>query len=208
MGAVMARGGTGFINPGTYLDANREEGRRMASEVAAGTAQQGDAARAALQRLQAGEMAPEGLQRQAQDVSARARLASPAGGGLASVLQQDYGRGGNPYTSGMAGWDAFLAGTAGGGTLAQSGNQYGGLAREVDAHNRAAAAYKAPTAGGPASPPLPAPPPSYGGRQRIPVPRGYNPSTYLPEVGEMGTRARRQPRSYEGGIPSARRGFR
>lgn len=204
----MARG-TGFINPGTYLDANREEGQRMASEVAAGTAQQGDAARAALQRLQAGQFAPEGLQRQAQDVSARAQLAAPAGGGLSSVLAQDYGRGGTPYTSGMAGWDAFLAGAAGGGTLAQSGNQYGGLSREVDAHNRAAAAYRAPTAGAPATP-SPAPPPSFGGgRGRAPVPEGLNPSTYLPEVGEVGAKPKRRPlRAYEGGMLSARRGFR
>lgn len=203
----MARG-TGFINPETYLDANREEGQRMASEVAAGTAQQGDAARAALQRLQAGQFAPEALQRQAQDVTARARLASPAGGGLSSVLMQDYGRSGTPYTSGMAGWDAFLAGTAGGGTLAASGNQYGGLSREVDAANRAAAAYKAPTAAGPAPSPSQAPPPSSGGRARPRVPAPYSPSTYLPEVGETGTKPRRQLRSYEGGLPSARRGLR
>lgn len=143
--APGAQHGTGYVNLQQYLGANYGAGQGMAQHVAGETARQGDAERAALAGLAGGQMVPGALAGQAQDTAARARLAGPGGGGLGAVLAQDYGGGQSPYTSGMQGFDAFLTSGAGGKTLAQSANQYAGLGGEVDAANKAAAAYT-PTA--------------------------------------------------------------
>lgn len=176
--------GTGFVNPQTYLAANQQVGQGMASAVAGETARQGDSERAALQSLQAGQLAPTELEANAQTTGARARLAAPGGGGLSSVMAADYGQQ-SPYGSGMASFDAFLAGGAGGKTLQTSGNQYGNLSGEVNAYNQQAAAYQPPPAA-PASPPAAGgAPASPAGKARRPVPAPMAPTTYNPEQTEM-----------------------
>lgn len=172
--------GTGFVNLEEYLNANRAAGQQMAGQVAGETARQGDAQRAALAQLQGGTLAPLELQGQMQATGQRAQLAGPGGGGLQSVMAADFGRNG-PYTSGMSSFDAFLAGGAGGRTLADSANRYGGLGGEVDAYNKKAleAQAAAPTAPAAASPQAPAGP-SFP-KPRAPVRPGYAPSTYNPE---------------------------
>lgn len=181
--APGAQHGTGFVNLQTYLGANQAAGQGMAQHVAGETARQGDAERAALHSLQAGQLAPTELEAQAQATGARARLAAPGGGGLQSVMAADYGGGTTPYTSGMSGFDAFLAGGAGGKTLQASGNAYGGLGNEVNAYNQQAAAYQPPTAAAPPSPQASAAP-SSPGRSRPRAPAPLNPMSYAPEQTE------------------------
>jgi len=199
--APGAHKGTGYVNLQSYLGANYGAGQGMAQHVAGETARQGDAERAALQGLAAGQFVPGALAGQVQDTAARARLAGPGGGGLGAVLAQDYGQQG-PYTSGMQGFDAFLAGGAGGKVLQQSANAYGGLGGEVDAVNRAAAAYTPPAAspGAPGGTPAPAggtAAPWWGTPMRSP----YAPSTYLPEDREGGSvAARRRNRQVDPGV--------
>jgi hypothetical protein len=181
--APGAKHGTGFVNLQSYLGANYGAGQGMAQHVAGETARQGDAERAALQGLAAGQMVPGELAGRAQDTAARARLAAPGGGGLGAVLGQDYGQTG-PYTSGMSGFDAFLAGGAGGKTLQASGNAYGGLGGEVDARNVAAAAYVPPVAPVQPGPAGAVPSAGASGPGRMPVPAGYFGGTYAPEQRE------------------------
>lgn len=179
----MARTGSGYVNLDTYLRPNMAAGQDMANHVAGETARQGDAERAALQSLQAGEMAPTDLEAQAQATGARARLAAPSGGGLASVMATDYGQTG-PYTSGMGGFDAFLAGAAGGKTLQASANKYGGLGNEVNQFNQKAAAYTPPTAPAQTSPQASAAPSFFSPLQSRRTPAPYSPLTYSPEQTE------------------------
>lgn len=185
------RRGTGFINPQTYLGANMGAGQQMAQRLTGETARQGDAERAALANLAQGQMVPGGLAQRSQDTAARANLAAPQGGGLTSVLAGDYG-GGSPYTSGMGAFDALLIGGAGGRMLQESANRYGGLGREVDAANKAAAAYVPPSAGAPAAIPGAAPTvPAWARAPAAPPPAPFDASNFLPEQGEFGFRPRR-----------------
>lgn len=184
--APGAHRGSGYVNLAQYLAPNMAAGQGMADHVAGETARQGDAEMAALQALGAGQFVPGDLAMRAQDTAARARLAGPGGGGLGTVLAQDYGQTG-PYSSGMSAFDAFLTAGAGGKTLQASANKYGGLGGQVDAYNKAAAVYTPPAAAAPsASPPSGAPTSGgYTGRPRAPGPRGpSSPLTYAPEGGE------------------------
>jgi hypothetical protein len=199
--APGAHKGTGYVNLATYLGANYGAGQGMAQHVAGETARQGDAERAALQGLAAGQMVPGDLAKQAQDTAARARLAGPAGGGLGAVLAQDYGQAG-PYTSGMQGFDAFLTGAAGGKVLQQSANQYAGLGGEVDAANKAAAAYTPPAAApvAPAGAPT-AVPGAMAPWWKKPMRAPYAPTTYNPEDREgSSVAARRRNRQVDPGV--------
>lgn len=206
--------GTGFVNLQTYLGANYAAGQDMAQHVAGETARQGDAERSALQSLQvhgtgggapqdpslggAGvwNAVPEDLAARAQSTASRATLAGPGGGGLSTVLAQDYGQQ-SPYTSGMGGFDAFLAGQAGGKTLQASANNYGQLGNQVNAINTQAAkgipsypvapaAPAAPTAPGGGAYPV-APP-----ARRPGASSPLAPTTTAPEMGEP--RGRNDPR--------------
>lgn len=175
--------GTGFINPEDWLRANWGAGQQMAQGVADETARQGDAQRSALASLQAGQLAPIELVGQMQATGARANLAAPAGGGLASVMASDYGRSG-PYTSGMSSFDAFLTGGAGGKTLVDSANKYGGLGKEADDFNlKALATPAAPPAPAASTPKAPAGP-SFRPPMRPKVPAPFAPSTFNPEQTE------------------------
>lgn len=130
-----AGGGTGFISAQRYLDLNRGAGQQMAEGVARG--------------IEAGSAAdPYG-----EAAAARARLAG--GPGVGTLLGEQYGRFG-PYSSGMQGFDAFLAGAAGGDRLGEVARTFGApKTRPVHTEGPGVAA----PAPAPAPAPEPAPPP-------------------------------------------------
>lgn len=136
--AAPARG-TGFVNFGDVLAANRPQAEAMASGLASDVGRRGAAVETGLGNLRAaynragwagqqvpGTLAEYGgarygaLEGQAQDVAARARALG--GQGLGALLG-----GGAPYTSGERGMDVALARGAGGAGLRAAAGRWGGL---------------------------------------------------------------------------------
>jgi hypothetical protein len=147
--------GTGYIPLERYLGANREGAEGMASGLAGRV--QGDAQKAQGMFNQLTEQARRSsaptldavnpdlygkAQSAAGDAAAQARSLQSAGG-IGAMLTDQYGKGGG-YGSGMRGFDAFLAGSAGGDRFQQLGQQYGGL----DAYLGAASGDYRPSAEG------------------------------------------------------------
>lgn len=141
-------GGTGFIGAQRYLQANRGAGEAMAQGVSADLAN----------RYAADPYSEANAQ--------RAQLAgSPAG--LGTLIGDQYGRFG-PYSAGMQGFDAFLAGAAGGGMLNDAARQFGTAQKKPPAPKPAEAA--------PVATPAPAPPTWATGETFQPSPKITRPT--------------------------------
>lgn len=165
--AAPAAHGTGFINLSQYLGANQAGAQGMANTLGSTVAQQGQQALADAGKY-GGELArSSAATADAVDPALQAKLGQEATkasmsaqalqspGGIGALLTNQYGQGGG-YSSGMRGFDSFLAGAAGGNQFQQLGNQYGGLDKYVSGMG---AGYMPNVGGGPgkSGPPAHAP---------------------------------------------------
>lgn len=134
----MATRGTGFINWDELLTLNRPTADQMAQRVLADTKQRRAGVTGDLERMQAEFAASMGvgperlsatsgwgdLSRRANDAEVYTGLAGRAGG-RQELLRRQYG--------GATGFDAALAGAAGGNQFSQLQSQYGDLSRALGA---------------------------------------------------------------------------
>lgn len=142
--APAAQAGTGHVNLDRYLGANQAGGKQMAERIAGGIESDAQGVqRDALQAMQDPQW--NALQQRAGGVAERARLAG--GQGVGTLLANEYGRGGG-YSSGMQGFDAFLAGNAGGNRLQDVSSRYGALDRQLQRRQPVAAPVDARPAPG------------------------------------------------------------
>ena len=104
--------GTGHVNLQTFLGLNREAGERMAGGVGQGLARSS---------ISGERYGPQADQTRGEHA---ARVGLAQGGGVGTLLQDQYGRGGG-YSSGMRGFDAFLTRGAGGNTIDDAARRNG-----------------------------------------------------------------------------------
>lgn len=121
-------GGSGWVNLQRYLGVNHQQGQQMAGGLAAGVEKQGAPLDATAGQMKLGTVQATGDQLgQAAKVSQDAKQLVDFSGRRDLLAQQNQQEGGAGYSAGMGRWDSFLSGAAGGQTLQNTADRFGGL---------------------------------------------------------------------------------
>lgn len=135
------QGGAGWVNLQRYLGVAGDAGQKMAGSLAGNVEKAGAPLDAQAQQMQTGTTTATGEQLgQASKVSQDAKQLVDFSGRRAMLAQQNQREGGTGYTAGMGRFDSFLSGAAGGQTLRNAADRFGGLSERFGLANQQAGA--------------------------------------------------------------------